>query len=144
MRVVGEAKYYCKKCGAEIKRTDEVCPNCGENLNEVGRKIDKKLKEQINLTLSYVLTQRKEDTIKIFGISIFIVMSIYMVQVIGYTFQKYVIENDNGLTSQFLNGIFGMLIWGFLLFIIVMASPPFRKFLFKMFGSNPEESETEK
>jgi hypothetical protein len=105
---------------------------------------EERTKVQKNLPITYGLKQKTVDTAKIFGVCIFIVMGIYMVQAIGYSFQKYVIENDKGLNSQVLMGVFDILVWGFIIFIIVMVSPPFRKFFFKMFGSNPEESETEK
>ena len=34
-----EAQYYCQNCGAQVKSSDTVCPKCGKNLNEVGKKI---------------------------------------------------------------------------------------------------------
>lgn len=108
------------------------------------KETEKKTKVEKTLTISYGLKQKTVDTAKIFAVCIFIVMGIYMVQVIGYSFQKYAIESDKGLDFQVLMGVVNILVWGFIIFIIVMVSPPFRKFFFKMFGSNPEESETEK
>ena len=41
------SKYYCGKCGAEIKPTDKICPKCGESLSKVGRRIEATFTETI-------------------------------------------------------------------------------------------------
>jgi DNA-directed RNA polymerase subunit RPC12/RpoP len=47
---MSEAKYYCGKCGTEIKPTDTICPKCGANLSKVGRRIEATLTETIGLS----------------------------------------------------------------------------------------------
>jgi tRNA(Ile2) C34 agmatinyltransferase TiaS len=47
---VTDNKYYCQNCGAEIKSTDTVCPKCGKNLSEVGRRILVTVTETISLS----------------------------------------------------------------------------------------------
>jgi RNA polymerase subunit RPABC4/transcription elongation factor Spt4 len=44
------SKYFCGKCGAEVKPTDTICPNCGRNLSEVGRNITVEITETIGLS----------------------------------------------------------------------------------------------
>ena len=44
---MSEAKYYCKKCDADIKSTDEKCTNCGSILKKVGRHIKMTLEDRI-------------------------------------------------------------------------------------------------
>jgi uncharacterized membrane protein required for colicin V production len=92
------------------------------------------------------LKQKIKNSVKIFGICVFIVTSIYIVQTIGYSFEKYVIESDKGLVNQVLTGIFGMVMWGFVIFFIVMISRPFRNFFLKWFNvdSEPEKAEKKK
>ena len=38
---MSESKYYCQNCGSKIKPTDTVCPKCGKNLSEVGKRIER-------------------------------------------------------------------------------------------------------
>jgi hypothetical protein len=45
-----EAKYYCQNCGAQVKSSDTVCPKCGKNLSEVGRRIELTLVESLALS----------------------------------------------------------------------------------------------
>ena len=45
-----EKKYLCQNCGAEITSTDTVCPKCGKNLKEVGRKVLVTVTETISLS----------------------------------------------------------------------------------------------
>ena len=33
-------KYYCNNCGTQVNSTDTVCPKCGKNFSEVGRRIE--------------------------------------------------------------------------------------------------------
>jgi len=47
---MAESSYYCNNCGARIKPTDIVCPKCGENLSNVGRRIEKTITETIRLS----------------------------------------------------------------------------------------------
>lgn len=37
---IREAKYYCQNCSAQIKSTDTMCPKCGKNLAEVGKRTE--------------------------------------------------------------------------------------------------------
>jgi len=46
---MGETKYYCQNCGAQIKPTDTTCPKCGKNLSEVGKRIEKTISETMGL-----------------------------------------------------------------------------------------------
>lgn len=41
--------YYCGKCGANVRPDDKVCPNCGAELSQVGRKIVVVIEETIGL-----------------------------------------------------------------------------------------------
>lgn len=43
-------KYYCNNCGAEISATDTICPNCGKNLKEVGRRVLVTVTDTISLS----------------------------------------------------------------------------------------------
>jgi hypothetical protein len=70
-------------------------------------------------------------------------MSIFLVQVVGSAFQKYVIENKDPL-SQVLMAIFSIALWGFLIFILFKISSPFRKFLLRMFGVDSDKTESNK
>jgi len=92
------------------------------------------------------LKQTIKNTLKIFGICLLIAMGIYLVQTIGYSFEKYVLESKNGWVSQFLAGMFGIVGWAFIIFLIVMFSPTFRRFFLKWFNvdSETENSEEEK
>jgi predicted ATP-dependent serine protease len=47
---VTDNKYYCQNCGAEIKSTDTICPKCGKNLKDVGRKILVTVTDTISLS----------------------------------------------------------------------------------------------
>jgi hypothetical protein len=46
----GEHKYYCQNCGSQIRPTDTICPNCGRNLSEVGRRIEVTIVDSIILS----------------------------------------------------------------------------------------------
>jgi hypothetical protein len=50
--------YYCQNCGAQIKSTDVICPKCGKNLSEVGRRIQLTVVEAINLSDNRGLANR--------------------------------------------------------------------------------------
>jgi len=45
-----ENKCYCQNCGAEVKATDTVCPKCGKNLSEVGRRVLVTVSDTIGLS----------------------------------------------------------------------------------------------
>jgi len=47
---MGEAKYYCQNCGAQIKSTDTICPKCGKNLKDVGRRVEVTIVDNITLS----------------------------------------------------------------------------------------------
>jgi uncharacterized OB-fold protein len=47
---MGEHKYYCQNCASQIKPTDVICPKCGKNLSEVGRRIVVTVAENITLS----------------------------------------------------------------------------------------------
>jgi DNA-directed RNA polymerase subunit RPC12/RpoP len=53
-----ESKYYCKNCGTQIKSRDTICPKCGKNLSEVGRRIEKTITETIGLSDNVSLAKR--------------------------------------------------------------------------------------
>jgi uncharacterized OB-fold protein len=48
--MAGGHKYYCQNCGSQIKPIDTVCPNCGKELSEVGRRIEVTIVENITLS----------------------------------------------------------------------------------------------
>lgn len=48
--MAGEHRYYCQKCGSQIKPTDTVCPKCGKKLSEVGRRIEVTVVDSITLS----------------------------------------------------------------------------------------------
>jgi NMD protein affecting ribosome stability and mRNA decay len=67
---MGETKYYCQNCGAQIKPTDTVCPKCGKNLSEVGRRIEVTITQTIGLSDSVERELTKEQISlikKVFG-----------------------------------------------------------------------------
>ena len=59
-----ESKYYCKNCGARIKSTDTVCPSCGKNLREVGRRIEVTLTEIIGVSAMVEVEKLSPEQIK--------------------------------------------------------------------------------
>lgn len=69
-------------------------------------------------------------------------MSIYLVQIIGYSFEKAILESE-GVFNQILASILGMLMWGVIVFLIVMLSPPFRNFFLKWFNVDSETEKTD-
>lgn len=77
--------------------------------------------------------RRVKELFYIFGTCVLIAASIYLVQMIGLSFQS-ILENSKDAYYVLAASIAGMLVWGTLIFIIVMVSPPFRKLLFAMFG----------
>jgi hypothetical protein len=89
------------------------------------------------------LRQRIKENLELFATCIYIAMSIFLVQVVGSAFQKYVIENKDPL-SQVLMAIFSIALWGFLIFILFKISSPFRKFLLRMFGVDSDKTESNK
>jgi len=48
--VINMGEYYCRNCGAKIKSTDTMCPKCGKNLKEVGRRIEVTVVENITVS----------------------------------------------------------------------------------------------
>lgn len=46
---MSETEYYCNNCGSRIKPTDTTCPNCGKNINEVGKAVKKTFGEVLGL-----------------------------------------------------------------------------------------------
>jgi len=59
-----ESKYYCQNCGAQIKSTDMVCPKCGKNLKEVGRRVEVTVTETIGLSDRVELTKKQKSIIE--------------------------------------------------------------------------------
>jgi len=59
--------------------------------------------------------------------------AISLSQVFSFLIQKYFLENSN-ILSAFIMFIFIVLIFGALVFVLVLAFAPFRKFLLKMYG----------
>jgi predicted amidophosphoribosyltransferase len=57
-----EEGYYCQKCGAEIKSTDTICPKCGSNLKEVGRRIELHITETIGVSARFEKKLTKEQS----------------------------------------------------------------------------------
>lgn len=47
---MAENKYYCQNCGEEISAMDTVCPKCGKNLEEVGRRVLVTVTDTISLS----------------------------------------------------------------------------------------------
>jgi RNA polymerase subunit RPABC4/transcription elongation factor Spt4 len=56
-----ENKYYCQNCGAEIKSTDTMCPKCGKNLSEVGKKVLVTVTDTISLSDEVKVSQTPEQ-----------------------------------------------------------------------------------
>ena len=46
----GGHKYYCQNCGSQLNSTDLICPKCGKNLSEVGRRIEVTVAESITFS----------------------------------------------------------------------------------------------
>jgi predicted ATP-dependent serine protease len=61
-----ENKYYCQNCGEQIKSTDTMCPKCGKNLKEVGRRIEVTVTASIGLSSSFEveLTKKQKSIVK--------------------------------------------------------------------------------
>lgn len=87
------------------------------------------------------LRQKIKENSELFAICIYIAMSIFVVQVVSYAFQKYVIEGTD-LLSQIIMAIFTIILWAIIIFVLVKISSPFRKFLLRMFGVDTNKSET--
>lgn len=49
MMNMGETKYYCHNCGAQVMPTDTTCPKCGKNLSQVGKRIEKTISDTTSL-----------------------------------------------------------------------------------------------
>jgi len=47
-------KYFCRFCNKEVKKEDIICPNCGSNLEKVGRRREIKQTHTSKLGLSIV------------------------------------------------------------------------------------------
>lgn len=58
---MAESKYYCQNCGAQIKLTDTICPKCGKNLKQVGRRIVVTITEAIVLSDEVKVELTKEQ-----------------------------------------------------------------------------------
>ena len=56
------SEYYCQNCGAQIKPTDTVCPKCGKNLSEVGRRMEITITETIGVSASIETKLTKEQS----------------------------------------------------------------------------------
>jgi len=56
-----ENKYYCQNCNAEIKSTDTVCPKCGKNLKEVGRRVLVTVEDTLTLSDEVEVKLTKEQ-----------------------------------------------------------------------------------
>jgi len=54
-------EYYCQNCDAQIKSTDAVCPKCGKNLSEVGRRIEVTVAAAIGVSASVETKLTKEQ-----------------------------------------------------------------------------------
>jgi Zn finger protein HypA/HybF involved in hydrogenase expression len=63
---MSEHKYYCRNCDAEIKPTDTVCPKCGKNLSEVGRRVLVTVTDTLTISdsVSTELTKEQANIIK--------------------------------------------------------------------------------
>jgi len=59
-------KYFCQNCGSKIKSTDTICPKCGKNLKEVGRKVEVTVVDAIGLSdrVDVKLTKEQIKTIE--------------------------------------------------------------------------------
>ena len=55
-------EYYCNYCGTHVKSTDTVCPKCGKNFGEVGRRIEVTITETIGLSDSVERELTKEQS----------------------------------------------------------------------------------
>lgn len=62
------SEYYCQNCGSEIKPSDTVCPKCGKNLSDVGKRIVVTLTETLTFSDSVEtkLTKEQQNIIKKF------------------------------------------------------------------------------
>jgi predicted amidophosphoribosyltransferase len=61
---MSEVKYYCQNCGAEIKAIDTICPSCGKNLSEVGKRIEVNIIEKSIETVQPKLTKEQLSIIE--------------------------------------------------------------------------------
>jgi hypothetical protein len=110
-----ERKYYCQSCGEQIKPTDAVCPKCGKNLSEVGKRIEVTITDTLGISdsVSYqVNTINRLEKAKLvgkflgsFAISLVAVVSVFaiLLSVIGF-FPDYVpIPTANDLLNILIN-----------------------------------------
>lgn len=63
---MGNAKFFCRKCGYEVKDTNGTCPNCKSDLHRVGRDIKVVITDTLSLneSVSVTLTKAEQDTLK--------------------------------------------------------------------------------
>jgi D-alanyl-lipoteichoic acid acyltransferase DltB (MBOAT superfamily) len=86
------------------------------------------------------LGKKVKKNLGLFATCVYISMGIFVVQVISYAFQKYVIEGTD-MTSQIVMAIITMILWAIFLFVLFKISSPFRKFLLRMFGVDTDKSD---
>jgi len=60
------SRYYCQKCGHQVKPTDTICPNCGADLSKVGRRIEVTITETLGVSVGVEteLTKKQINIIK--------------------------------------------------------------------------------
>lgn len=64
-----KVKYRCKSCGEEIDVSETICPHCGVNIEEAGRKISIDITQVLRLRDQVEITQiqnslRKQEKIE--------------------------------------------------------------------------------
>lgn len=80
------------------------------------------------------MADSKINNYTLLSVCIYISFAVAITQVISFLIQKYFLENSDPL-SAFIMFIFIVLVFGVLIFILVLAFKPFRNFLLKMYGA---------
>jgi len=55
------AGYSCRKCGTNLKPDDKICPGCGADLSQVGRRIEVVLGESMRISDEVTVQLRREE-----------------------------------------------------------------------------------
>jgi len=81
------------------------------------------------------IKQKIRHTIRNYLLCVYIAIIIYVVLIVENFFQKNLLENPN---AQAWFVIASILFMGFMIFLLTLFSPLFRRFLFRMFGEDED------
>jgi uncharacterized membrane protein YgaE (UPF0421/DUF939 family) len=84
---------------------------------------------------------KKQEKSKLLSICIFIALGIGLTTVIAYSFEAVTKIPISNPISWILAFIFTTLIWALMVFLMLIFSPPFKKFMLKWFASDYEDEQ---